>query len=77
MMNMKKKLEKYGDTELAKKLLNGAHVCEACGHVGFEDDSNPVKEFFHFTVLNFEYPFEKDGYYFFLCEECNKKGNDR
>lgn len=76
IMNIEKTLEKPGFIDKAKKLLNGAHVCSSCGHIAFEDDPNPVKEFFHYTKLDSHSPLENKGYYFWLCEECNKAGKD-
>ena len=62
--------------EKAKKLLRGAHECSFCGYVGFEKEDNPVREFFHHTKMDPTPPFDYEGYYFWLCEECNKAGRD-
>ena len=75
-MNIEKMLEKHGFIKDAKKLLNGAYTCIACGHIAFEDDPNPVKKFFHYTIFDLDHPLNSEGFNFWLCEECNKEGRD-
>jgi rubredoxin len=60
------------DVQLAKNYLLGEHECEFCGHVGFEDDENPVR----YDIDPYASELYGDNKLYWICQKCSENFAD-